>query len=263
VQQNEAVCGVNGAATGRSPDWPPPRATLVRQEHFTGRDLVGTRSPSMITSPRTDTLRLFRVVLIVVVAIVGCAAGGIQLDHEIELDGPDGKKVWKLEPDQEKVELEDAYAQDLYKFRYRHGAITFEDSTGRQVEILPSPGSTSDLHLRDRDTEKLLYSLQREPDGDYRLEDGDETVVYRLKQRDYGFKIVDPRDRELKVRSRPGKISIRERGRTKLSTRDPISPLAASCFCFEALPIELRAGLALGVLHWKLDEGPDQPPQGD
>jgi hypothetical protein len=196
--------------------------------------------------------------LLTLAAWAGCAGSRINLDHDVEFDGPDGKRLWKLESDVGNVELEDAYSRDLHEFRPQRGGITFEDSAGRDLEV---QGADGGLLLRDRATGVLLYRLRPERDGDYRLEEGEGTVVYQMKRRDYGYKVLGAGERMFKVRRKPGKISIRDRtGATILSTRDSFPPLAASCFCFDTLPIEMRAGLALGVVHWRLDGEERQAP---
>ncbi len=180
-----------------------------------------------------------------------CATGGIRIDRDIEFEGPDGKKVWKLEVDPEKVELEDAYSRDLHVFRYQRGLIVFEDASGQRLEVV---GRDGQLVVRSGNAGRTFYRFQREPDGDYRLEDSNNTAIYHIKQRAYGVKVVGRGGGEFKVRRKQGKISIRKAsGTTILSTRDPISPLAASCFSLDGLPVATQAALALGVMHWKLD----------
>lgn len=206
----------------------------------------------MIRIRRTNGRRFWRLQVCLLAFVVGCAPGGVRLEHDIEFEGTDGSRLFQLEPDREKVELEDAQGRDVADFRYRGSEIAFEDANGRPLEVL----STSDngLLMRDRDTRKILYRFQPEPDGDYDLEDATGQSVYRVKWRNYGFKVIDGLGKELKVRLKRGKISVRDRsGKTILSSRDLTSPLAASCFCFSSLPLEMQAAMCLGVLYWGLD----------
>ena len=84
-------------------------------------------------------------------------------------------------------------------------------------------------------------------DRDYeRLKNGEETLIYEIKKRDYGFEIEDSKEASIaKVKLKDGKSSLRNSDdKTLYSTRDPIALPAITCLGFEAIEsLELRAGL--------------------
>ncbi|MBD0268523.1 MAG: hypothetical protein ICV77_09545 [Cyanobacteria bacterium Co-bin8] len=96
---------------------------------------------------------------------------------------------------------------------------------------------------------KTLYVLRRQADGDYKLEDGQDQPVYRIKVRDYGYEIETPDKQSLyKIKVKEGKTSLRNAAdETVLSTKDAIAPIAFAAFGFEVLTPEQQAALAYSV----------------
>ena len=128
------------------------------------------------------------------------------------------------------------------------------------------------LHVRDRDQKDvgfvetaeagqalelratgvaLLFRLDREPDGDLRLEDGSGQLLAKLERRDDGYQVVDAQDQaRASVKARPGKTSLRDAAnQTRLSTRDPVPVEAMACFARNEVPLAFQGGCALAVLR--------------
>lgn len=103
--------------------------------------------------------------------------------------------------------------------------------------------------VEDAEQSKTLYVLRRQADGDYKLEDGQDQPIYRVKVRDYGFEIETPNKQSLyKVKVKEGKTSLRNaKDETMLSTKDAIAPIAFVAFGFDVLTPEQRAALAYAV----------------
>lgn len=180
----------------------------------------------------------------------GCV--GAPLRGDVDIDGGDGDRLWKLELEDGAVELEDSDSEDVAKYRYKPDAITFKDRDGRGLEVVRDGDR---LVVRDRETSAELCKLVREPDGDWELESAYGDTVHELKLRDYGYK-VEGAGGTMKVRRKEGKISVRDEGdNTRLSTRSDTSALSLACFACEGIPVEYRAGLCLAVERWKLGAG--------
>ncbi|NEP17114.1 MAG: hypothetical protein F6J97_09430 [Leptolyngbya sp. SIO4C1] len=103
--------------------------------------------------------------------------------------------------------------------------------------------------LENADQTKELFILRRREDGDYKLEDGNDTQLYRIKVRDYGYEIETPQKESLyKVRVNDGKVSLRNAsGETVISTKSPIAPIAVASFGLDALSPEQQAALAFAI----------------
>ena len=189
---------------------------------------------------------------VVLFAISGCAATGGPLTSEIEFDGPDGNDLWKLEPGTEKAKLEDANGQELAQYRYKGNVIAVDTADGRSFDVVSTSGKNDSIAIHASGGGEMRYRLSAEPDGDYRLEDASERTLYKLKRREYGFK-VEPSagGAAVKVKRDDDKIKLKvDGGDTILSTKDTSSTLAAACLALDSLPIEVRAALAVGALYW-------------
>ncbi|MDA0867263.1 MAG: hypothetical protein O2890_12775 [Cyanobacteria bacterium] len=94
-----------------------------------------------------------------------------------------------------------------------------------------------------------LFILRAQDDGDYKLEDGSDAQIYRIKQRDYGYEVETPDKTSLyKVKLKDGKLSLRDANEvTVMSTQSPLVPIAMACFGFDVLTPEQQAALAYAV----------------
>ena len=118
--------------------------------------------------------------------------------------------------------------------------------------VVPPSDESPGYRVLRPDPPVTLYELRSEPDGDLKLVDADGEVVYKLKWREYGVKVVR-RDGEVESRIRVGsdKIAVRDAsGDTFLSTRAPISREAVAAISLEQLRFEYAAGLAVAIAHW-------------
>ena len=180
---------------------------------------------------------------------------GVGLAHEVELDGPEGADALKLEPKENKIELEDGTGQEIATFRWKGDRFSLRNAQGQSVGTLRfSPPDTLQLVVDDR----VHLELEREPDGDLRLVNEADRLLYEIKKRDYGAKVEDATGNEIaKVRVKNGKTSIKNAdGTTALSTRDPLPPAAAACFGLTQLTREHQAVLCVGVVQWHLAPQP-------
>lgn len=103
--------------------------------------------------------------------------------------------------------------------------------------------------IENADQTQELYILRRQNDGDYKLEDGADKEIYRIKMREYGFEIESPTKESLyKVKVKDGKISLRDKSdKTVLYTKSQLTPIAIACFGFDVLTQEQQAALAYAV----------------
>jgi hypothetical protein len=103
--------------------------------------------------------------------------------------------------------------------------------------------------IEDANQTKELFILRHQSDGDYKLEDGTNTEIYRIKARSDGFEIETPQKQSLyKVKAKEGKTSLKNASeKTVLSTKSKVLPIAVACFGFDKLSREQKAALAYAV----------------
>ena len=88
--------------------------------------------------------------------------------------------------------------------------------------------------------------MQRQDDGDWKLKDGQENLIYKIKARDYGFEIEDAGEASLfKAKLKDGKTSLRDpTENTVFSTHDSLPAIAVACLGCEAIEkLEFRSTL--------------------
>ncbi len=193
------------------------------------------------------------------ITFAGCKTRGsanpgetIRLESGVEFDGPDGADLLSLDPRQTGVRLSDGAGATRARYQLVEGRLQIRESVGKPVGFVArAPDGGRGLRILDA-SERVIFVLRSEPDGDLRLEDAEEVTVYELKSRDYGLKVVGASgELEAKVRTRKGKISLRNAdGKTVLGTRAAIPPVAVACLALRDLRLSYRLGLALAILHW-------------
>jgi hypothetical protein len=184
--------------------------------------------------------------------LAGCAhGGGLDVWDDVEFEGPEGTDFLALEPQPDAVDLQDGYGDRFGSYALEDGVLRVRDGERHDLGFIQPAEGGEALELRESGG-ALLFRLEREPDGDLRLEDGSGGVLAQIKRRDDGFKIVDAGDRErARVKARRGKTSLRDpAGQTRLSTRDAIPAESIACFAFEEIPLAFQGGCSLAVVHW-------------
>ena len=72
-------------------------------------------------------------------------------------------------------------------------------------------GPNGQYHLKDAAQKTVLFELQRQDDGDWKLKDGHEALLYKVKTRDYGFEVEGADEKGLaKAKTKAGKVVLRD-----------------------------------------------------
>ena len=114
--------------------------------------------------------------------------------------------------------------------------------------IVVKPG---EFKVLDPTEKHELFELQKQADGDWKLKDGSDKSLLRIKHRDYGFEIETQDGKSLfKSKLKDGKVSLRDANdKTVYSTKDASSTLAVSCLGFQPISeLGVKAGLVAAVL---------------
>lgn len=168
--------------------------------------------------------------------------------EKIKFKQADGNEAFSLKFKPDGAKLVDAADAEMARLTV-DGAqkVKIKDASDQVLGYVVSSGDHWKLENADQTQE--LYILRRQSDGDYKLEDGQDTQIYRIKQRDYGYEIESPDDQSLyKIKVKEGKTSLRNaQDDTVLSTKDAIAPIAMACFGFDVLTPEQQAALALAM----------------
>ncbi|MCA8959790.1 MAG: hypothetical protein KDC38_04730 [Planctomycetes bacterium] len=193
---------------------------------------------------------------------VGCASWLSRVDSAtpipgggIKVEDGAGETLFELEPDGSDIDLESP-AGRVGTYRVVGDRIEFHGVDGAEYEFARSDGSAWTVEVRSG--EQTRIKIGQEPDGDFRVDDAGGQERWKIKKRDYGYKVVSSvTTREWKVRVKSDKASVRDdTDTTILSTDDTTSGPFMACLSLASDPatasLPLRAGLALATAVWPI-----------
>lgn len=169
--------------------------------------------------------------------------------EKIKFKQEDGREVFSFKFKTDGAKLVDGADRELVRLKRKDNRkIEIKDAGDAVLGYVIKQGGFWKLENADQTQE--LFILRRQEDGDYKLEDGTDRQLYRIKKRDYGFEIETPDKTSLyKVKVKEGKTSLRNANdETVLSTKSALVTEAMACFGLDALSREQQAALAY-VLH--------------
>ncbi len=169
---------------------------------------------------------------------------GGPLSGKIKFKTGDGDTAFSLKPEEDGAKLVNADERELARFNLNGSKLKIKGPDDNVLGyVIASDGK---LKIKDSEQEKELWRLQQQSDGDWKLEDGREQLIYKIKVREYGFEIEDATEHSVfKVKLKEGKTSIRNASdQTLYYTKDQVPTLATTCLGFESIKnLPLQAGL--------------------
>lgn len=172
-------------------------------------------------------------------------------------------------PTSGKIELKDGSGSEVLAIKWKEDGAKLTDGAGKELVRLKLDGAKLKLKAPDdhalgwisgdqrklkvKDAEgKELFILRRQDDGDWKLEDPADKLLWKIKRRQDGWKLEDASGAErFQVVAREGKVSLRkvEGGQETAvySTHDKLAPLAIACLALEPLTQEQRLALLVRV----------------
>ncbi len=196
----------------------------------------GNSSPEVISAPPAP------------VAATATPSSNAEVSTEkIKFKQSDGAEKFSLKFKPDGAKLVDSADNELARLTLDGNKVKIKDAADAVLGYVVSQDGYWKLENAAQSEE--MYVLRRQDDGDYKLETGDDTPVYRIKARDYGYEIETPEKESLyKVKVKKGKISLRDtREETVLSTKSAMTPVAMTPFGFDVLTPPQQAALAYAV----------------
>ncbi|MCA9139813.1 MAG: hypothetical protein KDB00_23735 [Planctomycetales bacterium] len=173
------------------------------------------------------------------------AADAVQgLKEKIKFKTDDGKTAFSIKPQDDGAKLVDADEQEIARFNVDGNKLKIKDPNDVVLGYIVASDGRYKVKNAQQDVE--LWELQRQDDGDWKLKDGQETLIYKIKARDYGFEIEDAKDvSRFKAKLKDGKTSLRDASeKTVYSTHDTLPTIAVACLGCEAVDkLEIRSAL--------------------
>jgi hypothetical protein len=168
----------------------------------------------------------------------------------IEMKGDQGKVLFALKPMDDGAKLLDSTNKELARFKMDDRfKLKIKEGGDLVTGYIVAEANGTIWKLKDASQSKVLYTMHRQTDGDYKLERGSDQLLYRIKKQAYGFEIENPAKQSLyKVKVKGDKTSLRDaQDKTKLSTKSMLAPVTMACFGLDGLSQAQQAALAYAV----------------
>ncbi len=187
---------------------------------------------------------------------------GPELAAKIKVEDGAGKEVFSIKPEHDGAKLVDASGHEIARYNLNGDKLKVKDSADQVLGYVT--GSGGKYHVKDPEQKTVLFELQRQMDGDWKLEDGHEKRLYKIKKRDYGFEIEDADEKSLaKVKTKDGKVSLRDAAdKTRYATHSSAaSPLLVTCLGLDRVgDRSMKVALMVRIA---LDDAAHPAPKGD
>lgn len=167
------------------------------------------------------------------------------LEEKLKLKDGTGAEVAAFKPKDNGAKLVGPDGEELARYTLKGGTIKVKDSVDTVVAWVKGDANKIKLLAPDGETER--FSLRPHKDGGYKLKGIEGQLLYELKPRPYGFKVVDEQDQVVaKVKYASGKVSVRDETEVTLySTKTRVAVSAFATLAFSELSLAERGGLFL------------------
>lgn len=205
---------------------------------------------------------------LLITALLSCSNNPIKDEVSQQNTQPTTVTATNVANRTEKIKFKTEFGADLFSLKQQDNGAKLVDGNDQELAKMRenSPGKVkiknpsekvlgyvirekSQWKLENPEQSQALYTLKRQNDGQYTLEDAANKAIYQIQTRNNGWEINTP-DQKLvyQVRIRDGKTSLRDSSaNTVFSTRSEISPIAFACFGLDVLTREQQAALAYAV----------------
>ncbi len=168
--------------------------------------------------------------------------------EKIKFKKPGGTTAFSLKFKIDGLKLVDANEQEIARINFTDtGKYKAKDSADKVLAYVT--GNSPKFQIKDATQKETLFTLQKQEDGDWKLEGSEEELLCKIGQRDYGWKIEDGTEKQLgKVKTEDGRISIRDQNDEELFyTNDPLSSMTAVPFALPQLSQAQAAALSAAL----------------
>ncbi len=169
-----------------------------------------------------------------------------KLAEQIHLKDADGKRSFEIKPEPDGAKLVGPDDKEIARYNAKDHTLKIKDANDKVLGHIVR--QEDHYKIENADRTKVLFKIAGKTGGDWSVEDGQQTRLYRIKKRDYGYEIESPAGDSLaKVKLKEGKLSLRDAKDTTIySTKDHASQLGFACLALDKIPSEpLRFGLLI------------------
>ena len=160
----------------------------------------------------------------------------------------DDTELFSIKFQEDGAKLLDSANAELARFIvYESNKVKIKSATDEVLGyVVPSEGK---WQVKNAEQDQNLYILRRQDDGDYKLDDGTNSTIYRVQVRAYGYEIETSEKQSLyAVKQKGPKISLDNvDAETVIFTKADVIPMAIAPFGFDVLTKEQQAALSYAL----------------
>ena len=167
------------------------------------------------------------------------------LPEKVKFKHGSGETAWSIKRKDDGAKLVDATEQELARMTVDGRKLKVKDP--QDVVLGWISKNETKYRILGPDSETRLFQLQRQEDGDWKLEDPQGQLICKFKKREYGYEAEGPAEQSLfKAKLDGDKRSLRNVSEeTILYTKDSFSTLGVAVIGLETIEsLPLRVALA-------------------
>jgi len=168
---------------------------------------------------------------------------------KIKFKKPGGATAFILKPQDNGLKLVDGFEREIARINLTdNGQYKSKDSTDKVLAYVTGNGPK--FQIKNAVQDQTLFSFQQQKGGDWKLKDGEETLLCKIEKRDYGWKIEDTDQKPIgKVKLENGRTTLRDGDENDLfHTNDSINPIATTPFLIPQLSQAQAATLSAALI---------------
>lgn len=171
--------------------------------------------------------------------------------QNVHVEDASGQPLYGIKWRDDGAELQNAQGQDTLRFKLDKDRLKIRTTTEEVLGYVT--GGIDNLKVKDA-AKAVLFELKRQDDGDYKVVDGADVLLYKLKSKQGAVKVVDAGESVLyKAKLREAKVVLRtEDDKDLLTAKHSQSTLAASVLGLTKLTELQRQALFVRMTELKL-----------
>jgi hypothetical protein len=171
--------------------------------------------------------------------------------QNVHVEDASGQPLYGIKWRDDGAELQNAQGQDTLRFKLNEDRLKIRTATDEVLGYVT--GGADNLKIKDA-AKAVLFELKRQDDGDYKVVDGADVLLYKLKVKEGAVKVVNAAEVVLyKAKLRETKVVLRtEDDKDLLTAKHSQSTLAASVLGLDKLTELQRQALFVRMTELKL-----------
>ncbi len=157
-----------------------------------------------------------------------------------------GEKRLEIKPKDDGAKLVGEGEQEIARYKVKGDAYKVKNPSDEAIGYIKPRGNKIKIEGPNKE---VWFVLVRQDDGDLKLEDGHDTLIYKVKVKGENRKIEDASGTKIgEVKVKDDHVELRDASdNDRLKTHDKADPDAVACLGFDRVDLPLRVGLFVAI----------------